>query len=59
MPRKVKKGRRPATTVTIPLELAEKAQKYLQEDGYMSLGELVRELLRQWLKEKEKEIWGK
>ena len=53
MPRKVRKGRTPATTVTIPLELAKKAQKHLQEDGYMSLGELVRELLRQWLKEKK------
>ena len=44
-------------TVGIPIELAEKAEKYLKEEGYVSLGELVRDLLRNWLREKEKEIW--
>jgi len=47
------------TSVSVPVELAKKVEKYLQEEGYVSLGELVRELLRNWLREKEKEVWGK
>ena len=43
------------TAVSIPIDLAEKAKKYLKEEGYLSLGELLRDLLRNWVKKKEKE----
>jgi len=46
-------------TVGIPVELAEKAEKFMKDEGYVSLGELVRDLLRNWIKKKEKELWGK
>ena len=41
------------TSVSVPVELAKKIEKYLQEEGYVSLGELVRELLRNWLRERK------
>ena len=43
------------TSVSIPKSLFKKAEKYLEEEGYISVGELLRELLRNWIRKKEQE----
>ena len=45
--------------VYVPRELASRAQPFLKEYGYVHLGDLVRDLLRRWIDEKERIIWGK
>jgi len=45
--------------VYIPKELAAKAQPFMKEYGYVHLGDLVRDLLRRWIDEKERMVWNK
>ena len=45
--------------VYVPKELAAKAQPFLKEYGYTHLGDLVRDLLRRWIDEKERIVWNK
>ena len=45
--------------VYIPKELAAKAQPFLRDYGYVHLGDLIRDLLRRWVEERERMLWGK
>jgi len=45
-------------TVSIPAKLAKEAEQYLYDDGYVSLGDLVRDLLRDWIWIKKREMSG-
>ena len=45
-------------TVSVPVKLAKQAEQYLYDDGYVSLGELVRDLLRNWVWRKKREMSG-
>ena len=46
-------------TVSVPVDLVKRAEKYLYQEGYVSIGELVRDLLRRWIQEQEEKRWGK
>jgi len=45
--------------VYIPKELAAKAKPFLRDYGYVHLGDLIRDLLRRWVEERERMLWGK